>query len=84
MKLRQPGLFQAIVLADCFVVSLVSLSKDFSPGKHHARSREMKRKINWKNLTEKYHLKDIAWALQQKKGKKTKKLQHKFRAQVSR
>ena len=37
----------------------------------------MKHKMNRKKLAEKHQLKDIAWALKQKKGKKTKKVQRK-------
>jgi hypothetical protein len=62
----------AIVLTQ-FCCSLVSLWKDFSP---KYRGVERKRKINEK-VTEKYHLKDIAWALN-REGLKTKKPQHKF------
>jgi len=40
----------------------------------------MKPKMNWKTLAEKYHLKDIAWAMKQKKRKKTKKLKRRIRA----
>ena len=39
----------------------------------------MKRKMNRKKLAEEYQLKDIAWALKQKKGKKTKKPKRKIR-----
>jgi hypothetical protein len=38
----------------------------------------MKRKMNRKTLAEKYHLKDIAWALKQKKDKRRKRLNAKF------